>query len=56
MKKDNTTKHDCGRLIWKKNTGEVIIIKEGPWGLLNHLRSKLKVDPTYSGGKLKVTY
>ncbi len=56
MKKDNTHKPAYGRLVWKKDSGEVIVIKEGPWGLLNYLRSQIKGDPSYSGGKLKITY
>jgi len=56
MIRDNKPKPSTGRLIWKKTTGEVIVIKEGPWGLLNSIKEQLKLDPTYSGGKLKLTY
>lgn len=42
-----------GRLIFIKGNTELEIDK-GPYALLNYKKSRIKEDPAYSGGILKV--
>jgi hypothetical protein len=46
-----------GRLIFIENKGsKQQVIETGTFALLNFRKQKLKADPRFRGGRLKVTY
>ena len=50
------TRPDYGRLVFVRDNDQEVTIKQGAWGVLQTERNKLKNDPQFRGGKLKLKY
>ena len=50
------TNPDHGRLVFIRDNGNEVTIKQGAWGVLQSERNKIKNDPQFRGGKLKLKY
>jgi hypothetical protein len=51
------TRPTTGKLVFINNaTKRTVVIREGQFSLLNHIKKSLKKDPQYHKGKLKLTY
>lgn len=45
-----------GKLVWLINGREVVIKDNTEWHVLQNLKTKLKNDPQYRKGELKIQY
>lgn len=54
--RSKNTKPEYGRLVFIRNNGQEVDVITGAWGVLQSQRMKLKQDPQFRGGTLKLKH